>query len=277
MTYRSIMVRLNPEASNAAILAFAADLASRFEARVVGIAATHPFPATYDDSLAATTLALADAVMKETEALARAMGECESQFRLAMKGWVRDVEWRSTNSADSIIGFLVKEARSVDLIVTAIEEGQGINRLDAGELAIRAGRPVLIVPKGVSRPKWGRMVIAWKDEREARRAVSDAVPMLKLAKECTLVEVTGLDEVASARQRLEDIAGWLASHGISCEVQPVGVSGSQSHLLVEELRRLQPDLVIAGAYGRNRLSEWVFGGVTRQTLLQSEFCVLLSH
>jgi nucleotide-binding universal stress UspA family protein len=277
MTYRNIMVRLHPDASNAALLEFTADLASRFEARVVGIAATHPFPAAYGDSLAATTLALADAVMKETEALASAMSKCESQFRTAMKGWVRDVEWRSTISADSITGYIVKEARSADLIVTAMEEGLGINRLGAGELAIRAGRPVLIVPNGISRLKCGRMVIAWKDEREARRAVSDAIPMLKLAKACTIVEVTGLDEVASARQHLEDVAGWLASHGISSEVQSVGVSGSTGNSLVEELQRLQPDLVIAGAYGHNRLSEWVFGGVTRQTLLRSEFCVLLSH
>ena len=37
------------------------------------------------------------------------------------------------------------------------------------------------------------------------------------------------------------------------------------------------DLPVAGASGHNRLSEWMFDGVTADGLLNSDFCVLVSH
>ena len=43
------------------------------------------------------------------------------------------------------------------------------------------GRPVLVVPPGLERLGLGCAVVAWKETREARRAVHDALPLLSLA------------------------------------------------------------------------------------------------
>ena len=274
MTFRNLMVRLNPAADNGPLLSLTAELAARLEARVIGIAASCPYPASYSDSLAAVT---AEAIAEVRGIIAASMQACEAQFRAAMKGRVKDAEWRSTVSANSVPAYLVQEARAADLVILAHDETSGSSYAGAGELAVRAGRPVLVVPKTLSSLRLRSAVIAWKDEREARRAVVDALPLLKLAEKCTIVEITSLDGVGPCRQRLEDVAGWLASHGVSSEVAPVGVGGSHNLFLADELRRLAPDLVVAGAYGHNRLAEWVFGGVTRDILLQPEFCVLMSH
>jgi nucleotide-binding universal stress UspA family protein len=37
------------------------------------------------------------------------------------------------------------------------------------------------------------------------------------------------------------------------------------------------NLIVAGAYGRTRLSEWIFGGVTRSLLLNSPVPCLFSN
>jgi nucleotide-binding universal stress UspA family protein len=37
------------------------------------------------------------------------------------------------------------------------------------------------------------------------------------------------------------------------------------------------DLIVAGAYGRSRRGEWMFGGITRDLLATSPICCLMSH
>jgi nucleotide-binding universal stress UspA family protein len=37
------------------------------------------------------------------------------------------------------------------------------------------------------------------------------------------------------------------------------------------------DLIVAGGYGRSRLGEWMFGGVTRDLVADSPLCCLFSH
>ena len=37
------------------------------------------------------------------------------------------------------------------------------------------------------------------------------------------------------------------------------------------------DLIVAGGYGRSRLGEWMFGGVTSGLLAESQICCLFSH
>ena len=53
-------------------------------------------------------------------------------------------------------------------------------RVKVGDLAIKAGRPLLIVPYGISALTLKNAFVAWKDSPEARRAVADAMPLLKL-------------------------------------------------------------------------------------------------
>ncbi|WP_353959306.1 universal stress protein [Paeniroseomonas aquatica] len=47
--------------------------------------------------------------------------------------------------------------------------------------------------------------------------------------------------------------------------------------LLRAAERLDADLLVAGGYGHTRLSEWVFGGVTRDLLTACPICCLLSH
>jgi len=53
---------------------------------------------------------------------------------------------------------------------------------DPGVILLRAGRPVLVAPDTVAPLQLRRVVVAWKDTRECRRAVRDALPFLQRPK-----------------------------------------------------------------------------------------------
>jgi nucleotide-binding universal stress UspA family protein len=119
--------------------------------------------------------------------------------------------------------------------------------------------------------------VAWKDTREARRAVADALPLLEAAGHTGVLEITSEADYEDAKARVRDVGRWLETHGVSATPRAVGTTRLEMGYLHAELLSLKCDLLVAGAYGHNRVGEWVFGGVTQDVLLDPDFCVLLSH
>jgi nucleotide-binding universal stress UspA family protein len=145
---------------------------------------------------------------------------------------------------------------------------------------MRAGRPVLVVPPSVSALEGRRALVAWKDTREARRAVADALPLLAHAEEVLVVEAVSGDaeERDQALRRAGDVAGLLARHGATARGEALEVRGrTVADELLLAAERHGADLVVAGGYGHARLREWAFGGVTRDLLARCPMCCLLSH
>jgi nucleotide-binding universal stress UspA family protein len=143
---------------------------------------------------------------------------------------------------------------------------------------MRVGRPVLIVPSGTEWLKLKTVVVAWKDTREARRAVNDALPLLHLARDVVVIELIEADaDQAAAKARVDDVAGWLTRRKINASSITakalIGVTGQLSIFAQDE----GADIIVAGAYGHTRFQEWLFGGVTRELLSQKKHSVLLSH
>ena len=104
------------------------------------------------------------------------------------------------------------------------------------------------------------------------------MPLLQLAKKTTILAVAPHEgQIARIQDEAADVAAWLERHRIAATPVAVAARGSEAETLQAQLRAGKCDLLIAGAYGHNRLSEWVFGGVTGDLLLDPDFCVLLSH
>jgi nucleotide-binding universal stress UspA family protein len=137
---------------------------------------------------------------------------------------------------------------------------------------------VLFVPQGIDRLSARRVVVAWKDTRECRRAVNDALPILREAEQVLLLEVCEHGSEEEAVQRLDDVANYLGRHRV-----PVGAKaylhakGTIAAKLLAFARDEKADLLVAGAYGHSRLGEWIFGGVTREFFDTSQISCLLSH
>lgn len=276
MTYKSLMVHMDLDGDNGDVLNIAAELAGRFDARVIGIAACQPLQVTSNERFAA------EAVINQDKAtIARDMAAVEAQFRKALDGRAHGLQWRSRVGLDPLADFLAEEARAADLIITSRNRGVHVfddtRRVDIGDLVMRAGRPVLIVPKGVKGLPLRNVFVGWKESREARRAVSDALPLLREARRTIVLDIAPEHQVQLAQEGAEDVVSWLAAHDVHAVPQALTLIGSEAAHLKTELIDRKCDLFVAGAYGHSRLSEWAFGGVTQDMLLNPDFCVLISH
>jgi nucleotide-binding universal stress UspA family protein len=274
VAFATLMVHLELGHSNANLLKIAAELAERFHAGVIGIAAGQPIEAIYGDAYLA-----GEYMEQDREEIEKEIEAAETEFRNALRGCTGNLEWRATVTLGPLSHYVAQEARSADLLITKGDSGRpvlnGSRYLDTGDLVIRAGRPVLIVPASVDELRLKHVVIGWKDTRESRRAAADALPFLRMSEHVTVVEIAAEADIASAR--LEDVVGWLKRHAIRAKPLVSTTGHDDAGQLDAIARQLRADLVVAGAYGHNRVREWVLGGVTRDLLLCATQCSLVSH
>jgi nucleotide-binding universal stress UspA family protein len=121
--------------------------------------------------------------------------------------------------------------------------------------------------------------VAWKDTREARRAVSDALSFMHMADGILIVALGEKEDQEALHAQAGDVAGMIARHSMARPRTHVAVAGAdevQAELLAQA-DRMDADLIVSGAYGHSRAYEWVLGGVTRHLLNASERFVFLSH
>ena len=271
MSYATVMVHVDVAGEMGPHVKVAGELADRFHARLIGISGWAP-----------TSIFLAEEALQDPIPSTPPLQEMKSildmkgqQFEAAFRTNSRAVEWRS--GLDFPSDYIPREARAADLLVIGRDfRSEDLFRsLDPGELILKAGRPVLLVPREVTSFSGKRIAIAWKDTREARRAVVDSLPFLKLAERVTIVEVCK-DEFPSKLDDVASFLGWHRANVTSQRLQPIR-DISTTQCLLQFIRNENVDLVIAGAYGHTRLGEWIFGGVTRTLLRESPICCLFSH
>ncbi len=276
MGFKTLMVHLELGRANDRLLAVAGDLAQRLKAHVIGIAACQPIQLMYNE-----TYISGEIVEQDREQIEKQLGDAERQMRTALDALGVKSEWRSTITPGSLADFMAVQARAADLVLTGPSlRGSTFDhtrQVNVADLAMGAGRPVLIVPHGRDHLDLNRAMVAWKSTRESRRAVADALPLLKLAHEVSVVEVVGDEEIPGAKQDVTDVAAWLARHGVIAKPEAVPAIGPDAERLYDLARERQVDLIVAGAYGHRRVREWIFGGVTADFLMTPDRCVMLSH
>jgi nucleotide-binding universal stress UspA family protein len=275
VSYSTLMVHLELGKPNAGLLAVAGDLAELFHAHVIGIAACQPMQFVYGMGYVS-----ADYFDRDMADLQKDSQAAETEFRSALQTRAGSLEWRSTVEFGALSGHIAHEARSSDLIITSVESGglfEASRLVNTGDLIMQVGRPVLVVPQGAKALALDQVLVAWKDTRETRRAVLDALPLLKKAARVTLAEIAVEDRLPLAHKHLEEVAGWLGRHGVKAEGRASLSTGEDADRLYDIAKEQGADVVVAGAYGHSRLREWVLGGVTRDLLLRADICALVSH
>jgi nucleotide-binding universal stress UspA family protein len=273
MSYATLMLYVEADAPPEQRVRLAAGLADKFTATLIGVSALAFRPPVVTDGKVVG--GVTDA---EIEDMRAKFAEAEARFRHIAAAGQRKLEWRA--DLDYPTSVLAREARSADLLVIGQPDGwvSVYRSLDVGGAILKAGRPILLAPKGVNSVRAEHIVIGWKDTREARRAVIDALPFLHEAERVTVVEVCDADEKALAQKRITDVAHYLARHRIKAEPQAIlGQEASDATQLTRFAGEQGADLLVTGAYGHSRLGEWMFGGVTRELLASSSICCLMSH
>lgn len=282
MSYRSIFLHLDDDEAWERTLDVAARVAKSFEATLEG-----------------TYIVPRDAITPFTSAI---LPDVVVQGRLAESGYAQDqaeARFRAAAAQHMLSGAAfaapagapveaaVHHARHADLAIVrqprAGAADAGFTSDVAHAVLLQAGRPVLFVPHSGQFPSVGATVlVAWKETREAARAIADALPFLVRARKVVVVIVDPADaddteEVANALSG-RGVAQFLARHGITAQVRrEVADDIDVANLLLSRAADVGADLVVMGGYGRPRFAERVLGGVTRSMLEAMTAPVLMSH
>lgn len=271
-TYASIMVPLNLGEGAEDRVKLAASLADRFGSRLIGIAGEELVLPYLGDGLSGMDATL---IEDSRRTAAEDLAKAETVFRRAA-GAINDVDWRC--AIETPRRFVLGQARAADILVVARQAsedpGQGQMALSPGDLVMDLGRPLIVVPPRVTHLSAEHVVIAWKDTREARRAVWDALPLLRRAETVTVLSVgAGAEE-----QGTQDVSNYLTLHGIASRAvtRPDGIKYAIDELIDFTLEH-GSDLIVSGAYGHSRMQEWFFGGMTHDLLESTPVCCLMSH
>jgi len=262
MSIRNILVSLEPLSPATSALACTIALAERLGASVSAFAVARPFGEPSYTGLGPAAGALIEQQRVEIE---EALGQLEEQYRSNV---VPAMQGRFYGFIDTPTDRLIESAASTDLIILP-PAGRGPSNaavhVDPGRVVLAAGRPVLMLGETTRTLPLRHVLVAWKDTREARRAVSDAMPLLQLAEQ---VDVMSVDEGDYGRERaeLDSVADWLRTHKVKVAQDVLPLSGTVAETIAAIATQRSCDLVVSGGYGRTRLREWLFGGVTRGLL-----------
>lgn len=276
---KDFLVHLDATPGSATRLDFAADLAIRQSAHLVGLYVID-LPLSV---LAGTELGGAVAVVEMIEqvhaAAVAAAVPVEASFRERLRRDDLSGEWRQVDG--SLPGQLALHGRYADLVVLGQTDPQASDGDAAIEGALfESGRPVLLLPRsGAPRRLGSRALVAWNARREAARAVHDALPLLAAMTEVTVLTIAPEAAAGShGDQPGADIAAHLARHGLRVSVRSVpGTDVDAGNLVLSEAANVGADLLVMGGYGHSRLREFVLGGVTRTILAHMTLPVLMSH
>ena len=141
-------------------------------------------------------------------------------------------------------------------------------------------RPTLILPFAAGRFSTigtigTNVLVAWNDSREAARALSDALPCLRLARHVHVMlwNEEGGDGHESQRHRFDALHHWLARHGVSANIDVQTTEVVIVDSLLARAAELKADLVVFVAYSHRPSS----GYTTRALLAAITVSVLTSH
>lgn len=262
MAYKSIVLNLDIDGMVAPVIKLGVDLARRFDTRLIGLSAADvPPPIVMEGGVAFD----GEDMLRQRKNIERRIEDLRAEFE-GLAGATVETEWRG--AVGNPTRLLIDSARVADLIVTASPEGASSGNThrstDLGNVILQAGRPVFVASTNQENFRINKVIVGWKDTREARRAVADAMPFLQMAKEVRVITIDD-DATDETSNSLDDIVAFLSFHGVTAKAE-VFREKPDGGTIADVADAMQADLIISGAYGHSRFREWIFGGATRSLL-----------
>lgn len=256
---------------------YAIALAEIFEAHVLGIAVSYEpvIPGTVMGGIPPEVIE-GQRVESDTKARTAVARFEQASKRAGVSAETHTISASIAGAADEI----GRIGRRFDLIVVGQPDRQKSlpdEVVDEGVL-LESGRPVVFVPyihKGGA--TLDRIMVCWDGSRTAARAIADAMPVLKKAKQVEVVIISDkpgkTDEVPGA-----DLGQHLARHGLKIDVKRITSPDMDvPSTILSYAADSSADMIVMGGYGHSRLREFVLGGATRGLLEAMTVPVLMSH
>ncbi len=280
MSYKTIIVNLNETNRVSSLLDSANVLCRKYQAHLIGLHVIPPFNMSVMSDPFGVSPEIVDQYLDARKEQAE---KIETAFKARMEQEGLPSEWRCvdawTNWSER---HLIKHARCADLIISdqgTIANGFSEQTKLTEHLIIESGRPVLVIPNSGSFDIIGDFpLVAWNGSQEASRAVFNALPFLKSAKEVKVVWVNPSEPDEELDIAGSEIATTLARHDIKVEAAAVKSERSRNgETLIDQVRENAADLLVMGAYGHSQFQEYLLGGATRSVMKFMTVPVLFSH
>jgi len=268
MSYKTLLLHVEPTEASRIRLQAVADFAKDIGADVIGLGGRRPL---IEAEPLVATFGAGVAVQVSSEMEAADLAECEAAFRRLAPGGA----WLASTAAP--LDSLCEVAAGADLVVTGLERNPADFAPQTASVIMRAGVPVLALPASRTRISTDRIVVAWKNTREARRAVSDALPLLRRAQHVCVVSVQAPSDQAPSAVSTEQLLRRLMQHGVRASHETLSTRRDPAQELLRFALANDYDLIVAGGFGRSRAGEWLLGGMTQSLLEQASLPVLFSH
>jgi nucleotide-binding universal stress UspA family protein len=271
MSYKTIVVHVDCSVHAEARMRYAAQLAARMDAHLVGSAFS---------GISRYVEAGVEILLERVAELAQGNQAMLARFSaIAAAEGVASHERRYHN--DDAAGGLLLQSRYADLVILSQTDPLDpatahLAGLLPAQVVLGSARAVLAIPHAGQFPTIGaRALVAWDGSQEATRAVTCALPLLRMAGSVAIV----LFKPAGAGDHDPgaDLALFLARHGVRCDVhaEPLGIDKGVA--LLSRAADLECDLIVMGAYGHARWREVLLGGVTETMLESMTVPVLMAH
>jgi len=273
MTIKTILCAYSGDPNQGSGLRHAIRLANRHEADLVGVAKTGGLgflhrqfsahlPRAILDQLDANGRDVLAGVADRFQEITRASG-------LGDRAEFVELDPRIDGPIDAF-------ARAFDLIVIGHHSGAPYED-DYGAhpdlIALRSGRPVLVVPQGYEGPNATKsnVLVAWDGKRAATRALVAAMPMLEDGAQISLLTV-GETPANTAR-----LARTMERHGNTVTATSAPFSGSLAKTIADQAGQFSADLVVMGAFEHSKFSHDLVGGATTDVLTTANIPILMAH
>ncbi len=274
MTYKTVLVHLDHGRACARRVVLACALARDHAAHLIGIAPIGLLPPYFADDPESPRYRRAAQVRRDLA------GDVTSLFEeQARRTGVSSFESRivEEDAADT----MALHGRYADVsIVGQFDPSDPTTHAQfAEQVFLRAGRPTIVVPWVGTLPAMGTdVLIAWNATRDAARAVSDALPLLRRARRVRLLVLNAIPSwEGHGEDPGADMALFLSRHRIAAEVIQDRSFLATGDAIVSRAADDGCDLLVMGGYGTSRFREVVLGGVTRTVLDSTTVPVLISH
>jgi len=279
MSYKTILVHLDTSQRVHIRFECALKLAVAYQAHLIGVfAVCAPSPVSLLASGGAT-----DWYIQHQQRRLEKWGALERLFHAESKRAGISSEWRMVDGDAN--REVPRAARCADLAIVGQIDPEDSESYIAHHfqvhLALTSGCLVLFLPHVGQLPCIGtHVLLAWDGSREATRALHDALPFLKSAKQVTVLTINCREEAeVDKRTPGLDISRLLARHQVKATlVQVDGVAHQEiGNTLLSCATDLSVDLIVMGAYGHTRQMELIQGGATFSALRSMKIPILFSH
>lgn len=183
--------------------------------------------------------------------------------------------WRQAEG--TYVEVAVARASAFDLVVAASAAVMEPLGAIAEQSLLQTRRPVLLAPSQLASSLTDAAMVAWDESPECWRALSAAVPFLRLAK---AVQIVSVDRHANRRNASQaEAVAYLRCHDVPATARVIAPHlRSVGDTLLATAREGDFGLLVMGAYSHSRLREMLVGGATRHILKNAVAePVLLAH